>query len=57
MQQASLEFWRIYIIFNELLVFNAITSPALAYRFIALNTANILELLNTIYIVCVYLTQ
>lgn len=57
MQQASLEFWRIYIIFNELLVFNAITSPELAYRFIALNTLNILGTLNTIQIVCVYLIQ
>lgn len=32
---------RIYIIFSDLLLFNAIPSPALDYRFIVLNTVDI----------------
>jgi hypothetical protein len=40
-----------------LFVFNAISSPALDYRFISLNTGGFLELLHTNYIVCVYCMQ
>jgi len=40
-----------------LLVFNAISSPALDYRFIALNTGGFSELLHTNHIVCVYCMQ
>lgn len=42
---------------KRLLVFNAIPSPALDYRFIALNTVDILRVLHTNHIVCVYLMQ
>ena len=56
-QEASLEFGRIYIIFNEPLVFNTIASPTINYRFTALNTAGILIALHTNHIVCVYCMQ
>ena len=57
MQLASLEFWRIYIMGNELLVFNAMSSPALDHHFMALNTADISRVLHTNHIVCVYCMQ
>ncbi len=57
MQQESLEFWRIYIIFNELRVFNAMPSPEINYHFVALNTVDILGALHTRRVVCVYLMQ